>query len=112
MARSLVLEVLKKDKEIREAKMGFLLVAWIFGIWSLVRLPNLLIFFIDEISLYDKLTHFALTVFVIGVTVIVVKRVVELSQLRSKLVEEPKKYLKVKVSGPPVLTTIIPFLLK
>lgn len=112
MANSLVSEVLRKDKEVREARMGFLLVAWLFGLWSVLRLPNLFIFFVDGLSVYDKSVHFLLTLFIIGVTLLAIRRVLELSRLRENIADEPKKYLHVKVNGPPVLTTIIPFLLK
>lgn len=107
-----ILATLRKDSEIREARYGFALAAWLFGIWSVIRLPYLSIFFIDEISLVDKILSFLLTMFVFGVTVIAIKRYKDLGKLREKLIKDPKKYREVKVSGPPILTTIIPFLLK
>lgn len=107
-----ILATLRKDSEIREARYGFALAAWIFGIWSFIRLPNLLIFFVDDISLADKIIGFLLTLCVIGVTVIAIKRYIDLGKLREKLIKEPDKYREVKISGPPILTTIIPFLLK
>ena len=112
MTKSVVSAVLKKDKEIREARAGFQLLLCLFGLWSLVRLANLGVIFSDHISLYDLVTHLLMTVFVVGVTVLAAIRAEELSTLRQLLAKEPQKVLNVRVSGPPVLTTLIPFLLK
>jgi len=103
---------LRKDREIREARAGFGIAAWLFGMWAILRLPTLLVFFLDEIGPIEKILNFALTVFIIGTTILAIKRYLDLGKLREKLSKDPARYKKIKVSGPPILTTIIPFLLK
>ena len=52
---------LRKDREIREARIGFGIAAWLFGIWATLRFPTLFVFFLDDIEPIEKILHFALT---------------------------------------------------
>ena len=88
------------------------LAAWLFGIWSVLRLPTFFIFFAPEFGPFEKVLHVLFTVFVIGITFLAIKRYIDLGKLREKFSKDPEKYKNVKIEGPPVLTTIIPFLLK
>ncbi len=112
MPESLITKTLRKDREIRDAEFGYCLAAWLFGLWGFVRLPNIAILFLPEFSIVQKLYNFSLTIFVLAVAVVAIKRYIELGKIRTKLSENPELASDIKVSGPPILNTIIPFILK
>jgi len=112
MAESIVSKTLRKDREIREAKFGYGLAAWLFGIWGFLLSPNLLIFFFEEFNLADKIYYFSFALVVLGIAYIAIRRYRDLGKLREKLAENPKLAGSIKVSGPPIINTIVPFILK
>lgn len=112
MAESIVSKTLRKDREIREARFGYGLAAWLFGIWGFMLSPNLLIFFFDEFELADKIYNFSFAAVILGIAYIAIRRFRDLGKLRVKLSEDPKLAGTIKVTGPPIINTIIPFILK
>ena len=107
-----VSKVLAKDREIRDAKFGYGFVAAIFGLWFLLRLPGMFYLLTWQFSLFQKSVAILISISILGVFVLALKRNYELDKLREGLAKDPEKYLGVKISGPPVLNTIIPFILK
>ena len=104
--------VLAKDREIREAKFGYGFVATIFGLWFLLRVPSFLYVVSGKVNFAQSLIELVISICILGVCVLAIMKNNELTELREKLSKDPNKYLSVKISGPPVLNTIIPFILK
>lgn len=111
MSRSRINLILGKDREIREARFGFGVVITIFGIWSVFRLPFFFLIFGDFPLIYS-LTEFVKSASVLGVLFISVKYFNELKKTRKLLMTNPEKFISINVTNPPVLTTLVPFILK
>lgn len=109
---SLVFRILEKDKEIRQARTGYVLIASLFLGWSAIKLFSLFLLLANNALSLINVIDIVITVCVIGVTALAIKRVSSLSKLREKLISNPLLYLNSPVSSPPVLTTLIPFVLK
>jgi len=105
-------KVLAKDREIREAKLGYSFVATIFGLWFLLKMPGFLYIISGNASLVHSLVSLLISICILGVCILAIKQNAELTELRENLSKDPSKYLDKKIAGPPVLNTIIPFILK
>ena len=105
-------KILEKDREIREAKFGYVFVATLFGLWFLLRIPDFLYIISGNVSPAQSLISLVISFCILGVFVLAIMKNNELTRLRQNLTKDPNKYLSVKISGPPVLNTIIPFILK
>lgn len=101
---------LSKDRDLREALAGYGIAATLFGLWSLLRFPSL--FFSDPRGLIFTLLEATITISVICVFVLCLRRYIEVRGMRKKLVENPDIANNLAVPKPLLLTTIIPFLLK
>ena len=107
-----VSKILAKDREIREAKFGYIFVATIFTLWFVLRVPGQLVILTGGSNLIISILSTLVTICILGVCILAFKRNSELSKLRDKLSKEPERYVSTKISGPPILNTIIPFILK
>jgi len=102
-------KILEADRKLRDVRASYQFVTILFSIWALIRFPALFIWASAEFSLGEKIFHNLSFVFILGVAILSIKRYKELGLLRENLISKADKLSNFDVSGPPVVSTLLPF---